>query len=151
LLPIYSVCRRNAKAFTRPPQRFQAHRSFGLWPKCRRKACDAAALQRLAWHALARSSLRLDCRLLTSDRAADHLHILLERRRSDRLRCRSTPSRAPQVGGFAGTGQTSPLAAVSCGDRPIWLRQPAAIIKQDVEQPRQRFLLALDGSEVSAR
>jgi hypothetical protein len=49
-------------------------------------------------------------------------------RRSYRFRCWSTPSRARQVGGFAGTGQTSPLAiaTVFCGRRPISLRQPAA-------------------------
>jgi hypothetical protein len=50
-------------------------------------------------------------------------------RRSYQFRCWSTPSRARQVGCFAGTGQPSPLAiaTVLCGRRPISLRRPAAL------------------------
>jgi hypothetical protein len=77
-------------------------------------------------------------------------------RRSYRFRCWSTPSRARQVGCFAGTGQTSPpaIATVVCGRRPISLRRLAALRSRSAvcrATEAARFLLALKGRGFRAR
>jgi hypothetical protein len=117
-------------------RRFSLGRSF---TKSRRKIFDAAALEWLAGHAR-QVFAKMDCRLLASEGEADH-HILVEYPpklsvsvlvNAFQGHVKSDASR--------GTGQTSPLAIATmfCGRRPISRRRLAALIKQYVEQQRQR-------------
>jgi hypothetical protein len=71
---------------------------------------------------------KMDCRLFVSDGDADYLHILVEYPLKLSVSVPVKPSRARQVGCFAGTGQTSPpaIATVYCGRRPISGRRLAA-------------------------
>jgi hypothetical protein len=108
--------------------------------KYRRQVFDAAALEWLAGHA--RPVRAKVCRLLASGGEVDHLHILVPAD-AIRFRCWSTPSRARQVEGFAGTGQTwLAIATVLCG--PISLRRLAALRSSSSRSSnRTQFLLAL--------
>jgi putative transposase len=111
--------------------------------KYRRKVFDAAALEWLAGHAR-QVFAKMDCRLLASDGEADHLHILLEY--PPKL------SVSVLVNAFKGTSsrmlrRNRPDIASRYRDDVLWSPAyfaaaaggaPSAIIKQYVEQQRQR-------------
>jgi putative transposase len=106
--------------------------------KYHRKIFDAAALDWLAGHAQ-QVLAKMDCRLLSSDGEADHLHILVECPPKLVL---GNALKARRVGCCAGADQTSLLDTQIgfCGPPPYLAASaggaPLAIIKQYVEQLR---------------
>jgi hypothetical protein len=110
-------------------QRFRAYHSFGLCHQVPPQGFDAAASEWLAGHAR-QVFAKIDSRLLASDGAL--ITSSSSSRRSYWFLCWSPPSRARQVAGFAGPGQTSrSYFAASAGGA-------ALAIAQYVEQQRQR-------------